>query len=318
MTAVVIAPRREDPLSDTEAVLSEASFRVRPSVDYVAGGEWVLAVWSDPVDLVGSAVTIQLDPLPAVPYELEITIPDRDSPNSKLIVREYRIVPSSGTPVTWESCQKVPGPGSTPEIPSALEARVTALEAAIASFSGGASNLAGITDMSPLARTLNAATTTSAMRTILAAAAATHTHNISDLNTTGTPTSSTYLSGTAAWSAPTGAGISNYSEIASLTGYPASFPPDTHTHPVTDLNDSTAAGRSLLTAADVTALRTLLNVYSKAEQITDANLPANTVMFGDGSTSARPTARTDIRVYWTASALPTNVIANDVWDNVPD
>lgn len=43
-----------------------------------------------------------------------------------------------------------------------------------------------------------------------------------------------------------------------VTGKPTTFTPSSHTHPVSQLSDATTAGRSLLTAADVAAQRTLL------------------------------------------------------------
>ena len=41
-----------------------------------------------------------------------------------------------------------------------------------------------------------------------------------------------------------------------VTGKPASFPPAAHTHASTQIADSTAVGRSVVTAADATAVRT--------------------------------------------------------------
>lgn len=45
---------------------------------------------------------------------------------------------------------------------------------------------------------------------------------------------------------------------STLTGKPSTFSPSTHTHTAADVSDSTAAGRSMLTAADAAAQRTLL------------------------------------------------------------
>ena len=50
-----------------------------------------------------------------------------------------------------------------------------------------------------------------------------------------------------------------------LTGIPATFPPAAHTHPAAEIDDSTAAGRALLTAEDAAAQRTALSVESSAQ-----------------------------------------------------
>jgi len=44
----------------------------------------------------------------------------------------------------------------------------------------------------------------------------------------------------------------------SLTGAPSTFAPSAHTHPAADINDSTATGRSVLTASDAAAARTAI------------------------------------------------------------
>ncbi len=50
----------------------------------------------------------------------------------------------------------------------------------------------------------------------------------------------------------------------SLTGIPSTFAPSAHTHPASEISDATTAGRSMLTAADATAQRALLNVANGA------------------------------------------------------
>lgn len=51
---------------------------------------------------------------------------------------------------------------------------------------------------------------------------------------------------------------------SSLTGKPSTFAPAAHTHPASEISDSTAAGRAVLTAADAAAQRTALGLGSAA------------------------------------------------------
>ena len=49
---------------------------------------------------------------------------------------------------------------------------------------------------------------------------------------------------------------------AGLTGVPTEFPPEAHTHPAVDISDGTAAGRAMLTAANVAAQTALLDTFT--------------------------------------------------------
>lgn len=251
MTNVVIAPRVENLTSDTESVLTGCWVRVRPSKAYVAGGQWVLPVWPSPVPIQGSSITALLDPLPSVPYELEITGPDGNG-GQAVLVHEFRIVPS-GTTVNWWDLTQVTGPSADPVLTSTVDARLTALEAAVGSVSGGASNLASITDMSAFMRTVNDDTSASAARTTLGAAATSHTHvATTDLTATGTKSSSTFLRGDDTWAAPPAAGSPAWTDI---TGKPSTFAPTLPiaqsgvTNLVSDLSSLTARVAALETGA---------------------------------------------------------------------
>ena len=92
------------------------------------------------------AVTVKLDPLASVPYELKGEIPDGES--GVFTIHEFRIVTSSASPLGWETLTQVAGPSGGAVLTGVDQARLTALEAALAGVSGGASNLASITDMS--------------------------------------------------------------------------------------------------------------------------------------------------------------------------
>lgn len=136
MTQIVIAPRIEDPLSDTEPVAPAGYFQIRPSAPYSAGGQWVRDEWSNPISFQGSPITVQLDPLVDIPYELLLALPDGVS-GGLTETHEFRFVPASGTPLAWDSLTRASGPSGAPLLPDALTARVAALETAVAGGGGG-------------------------------------------------------------------------------------------------------------------------------------------------------------------------------------
>lgn len=67
------------------------------------------------------------------------------------------------------------------------------------------------------------------------------------------------VDGDAIWATVTGggggSGIISYSQIQALPGYPSSFPAGLHSHPATQISDSSAVGRAVMTAADAQAAR---------------------------------------------------------------
>jgi hypothetical protein len=135
-------------------------------------GQWVLPTWSLPRQISGSTVTENLDANPSIPYELLMYLPNGGvtvGPVKGMYeVHEFRIVPSSGSPVAWESLVQVTGPTGSPVLTDLVDARLDALEAS--NPSGPATTLVNISDMTAPARTFNAQTSTANMLTYLAAA----------------------------------------------------------------------------------------------------------------------------------------------------
>jgi hypothetical protein len=155
MTAVVVAPRFEDLDSDTEPVFTEGRFRIRLSTDTTVGG-WVQNVWPPWKTFTGSPITVFIDAA-TPPYEMEMQLPDGDGGIRN--VHEYRVITAAVDPTPWETFTQVDGPGGTPVPPDVVDARLTQLETSVATLSGGASNLANITDMTMFMRGVNAAAT---------------------------------------------------------------------------------------------------------------------------------------------------------------
>jgi hypothetical protein len=69
----------------------------------------------------------------------------------------------------------------------------------------------------------------------------------------------------------TGGGAVAWNDV---TGKPATFPPSAHTHPASEISDSTTAGRTILTAADAAAQRTALSL-GNVDNTSDANKPVS-------------------------------------------
>lgn len=76
-------------------------------------------------------------------------------------------------------------------------------------------------------------------------------------------------------------GIVNHADMADaapwagITDKPSTFPPSGHSHPASEITDSTAAGRSILTAADATAQRMALGL-ANVDNTSDASKPIST------------------------------------------
>ena len=246
MTAVTFSPRGIGDQSDTEPIFTGGFYKIRLSATQTSG-QWVLPAWSTPRQLTGAVVTENLDPNPTIPYELLMYVPNGGSTVGKLggmlEVHEFRMVTGSG-PVAWESLPLSTGPTGE-AAPTNTQALINAdLYAQIAGFAGGgATNLAGITNMSTDGRTLLLTPNSfSTMRGLLGAAPTSHTHvATTDLTATGTKNTTTFLRGDNTWAAPPAAGSPAWTDI---TGKPSTFPP---TLPITQ-SDVTGLAAALTAA----------------------------------------------------------------------
>lgn len=109
-----------------------------------------------------------------------------------------------------------------------------------------------------------------------------------------------------------GAGTSNFDgTYAGLTGVPSTFAPIAHTHTAAQISDATGAGRSVLTAPDASAIRSLLGVPS-ASDIAASYYPLSGNPSGFLVSSALTpylTTATAVSTYATQSALGTGLAA---------
>lgn len=73
---------------------------------------------------------------------------------------------------------------------------------------------------------------------------------------TGTPDGSKYLRDDGTWAVPPGTGGGGGGGTwDSITGKPATYPPSTHSHPASQISDSSSVGRAVLTAVDAATAR---------------------------------------------------------------
>lgn len=137
----------------------------------------------------------------------------------------------------------------------------------------------GITDAVPTSRTVSAGTglsgggDLSANRTLSLANTAVSPGSYGSASAVATFTVDAQGRLTAAGSAAISISAGSVSGLATvattgawadITGKPSTFTPSAHTHAVADLSDASANGRSLISAANYAAMRTLLNVANGA------------------------------------------------------
>lgn len=88
-----------------------------------------------------------------------------------------------------------------------------------------------------------------------------------------------------------GAGASNFSgSYADLTSIPSSFPPSAHSHTSSQITDSTAIGRSILTAIDQQSVKNIVGVPAAVSQLSnDLGYLTSTSLSGYATTLALST-----------------------------
>ena len=330
MTDILLPVRLEDAASDTEPIVSAGwLYRVRPGKDYVNGsGETVLAEWPARGGwkaFNGAVATLKLDPLPADnPYYLEIQgPPDPTTSNSKPVRRsEFRqVVAGTTNGTSWYALTRVSGPGPDATVFGTsgydqLVTQIAGLQSQINSIvvsGGGASNLAGISDMSANARTFNAAANYAAMRTALQVAP------LADPAFTGNPTAPTPTAGDNDTSIATTAFVTALLGSGTVTTNSPTF---TGTTDLVNLDVSGTAvfGGSMtipdgaLSIADTSGLQAAL----------DAKLPIPTgtmyavqVFETADPNAARPATTGNTQIWWdlgpNAPTGPINMAAHDKW-----
>lgn len=106
---------------------------------------------------------------------------------------------------------------------------------------------------------------------------------------------------------------------ADVGAAPAGAAPAVHTHVATDISNSTAVGRSVLTAATAAAARTAIGAAAAGGSTGYDALPPGVVIDvrESAGTYTRPTTRADLTVLFTGVSSPASVaLDHDKWDQI--
>lgn len=112
----------------------------------------------------------------------------------------------------------------------------------------------------------------------------THEHRIEEVRGLRKILDALQTGGTVAWGAITGS-IANQGDLASALGGKSAVG---HGHPSTDISDSTAVGRSVLTAADASAARTAIGAGTSSFNGAYASLTGIPATFAPADPSYSP------------------------------
>ena len=308
MTSIILRPAwiAED---GSEPILPFARYYIRPVNTYAGASGQVLNTFGPPVTITGVAVTIDLDAssIGAGPYEFQLRF--RDIEGNDNVISQYSTVPDAGT-YNLESLVALDPLSLLPAAPfsTADHDILAALVTQVNAMSGGATNLAGISDMSAFSRTANTGANAAAWRTTLGVG----TSTLAIGTTTGTAADGavvTALGATVAGHTTTLAthtsGIAtNAGNISSLT--------------------TTVAGKvnsSIIGAANGIADLDANGRVTDAANSIVAGVGNAVVIFGASSARTHPQGGyalpTGTCVIWVASSTPTNMTTSDIWINDP-
>lgn len=174
----------------------------------------------------------------------------------------YRLVPASGTFDVDDLVETNPVVGSVTQsdVAAMIQAAVAGLIVGpggtpTGSGPGGAFVIADVTDSTTTGRAVVKAVDPAAGRTALSAAAATHTHGVTDLTATGTRSGTTFLRGDNTWSAISGV-VAGSVEWDNVANKPATFPPTTPIPQASVTGLATLASTVASNSASIAALST--------------------------------------------------------------
>jgi hypothetical protein len=293
----------------SEPILPAARYYIRPLNTYASPDGQVLNIFGPPIPIAGAQVTVTLDASStgAGPYQFQLRF--RDIEGNDTVISQYSTVPDDGT-FNLEDLVSLDPLTLTPAAPftSADHDALVALIAQVGAMSGGATNLAGISDMSAFSRTANTKISAGTWRTQIGA---------------GT---SSLVTGTILGTAADGAALTTLSStVAGHTTAIGGIAVNT-TAIATLRSDAIAALALKLDSATAGAANGVARLDANG-RVTDASNAVvagvgNVVMiFGASSARTHPQGGyalpTGTSVIWVASSTPTNMTTSDIWINDP-
>jgi len=310
MTTIVLRPSwvTEDGL---EPVLPSARYFIRPTNTYAGSSGGVLNIFGPPILITGGPVTINLDASSGGPGPYEFQLRFRDGEGKEVVRSQFSTVPDTGS-FNLESLPDLgPTLGTSAPFSSADHDALVALQAQVNAMNGGATNLAGITDMSAFSRVANKAVDAAAWRAALVVG----TSSLAIGTTTGT--------------------AADGGTVTALGSTVAGHTTTLSTHTTNIANNTTAIN----TKADSSTVAAKIDSstkgvaggvaeYDSSGYVLDAAGTkvagvGNAVMiFGAATARVHPTGGyalpTGTCVIWVAASSPSNMTNADIWINDPN